>query len=386
MNYPVSCDQNEYFSGFKDFEFIILTDHAYQQRPLYIFLVYILNLLFSPLFSLLNINETFGILISVFLIHSFVLNYSLLLIMKLINIKKIKYFDLFFIVILNLLHPMAKWEIFEANNWMFTLLQIVLPVYLMKGYGKLTPNIAFVFGLLFLIHRGMIVSFLTYIFLVYAYKERIKIVNIIKNLLIFTFPFALYRGYFIINNLKPFDTNTENFRQFVWIIDYFTWGGDRKYGEYFCQRIPGFIKCYFDGTINLINYMSVPFIISIICLVVLYKKNNKHFQWTIITFLSLYSFWSLTGWYPMRFIYYSLGVLINFLLIYGYFKLNKNYLSKALYSLPLITYFSFLTMWNNPDPDKYIDDQYIYYSLFILFIYFLYNYKFIYRNISKKSN
>ena len=64
FNYPKSCDQAEYFKGFENFNTILLTEHSYQQRPLYIAMVYLANLLFTPIFLLLKISQTFGLLIS----------------------------------------------------------------------------------------------------------------------------------------------------------------------------------------------------------------------------------------------------------------------------------------------------------------------------------
>ena len=57
FNFPYSCDENEYFLGFKDFSFIIFNDHSYQQRPLYILIVFIFNEIFSPIYYFLGFDQ-----------------------------------------------------------------------------------------------------------------------------------------------------------------------------------------------------------------------------------------------------------------------------------------------------------------------------------------
>jgi len=123
-------------------------------------------------------------------------------------------------------------------------------------------------------NRSVIACFAAYLLMGYLNNKKLDIKGSLQNLVIFFIPFTFYRLYFAINDLPIFDTNAKYFQQFTWIIDYFTWGGDRKYGEYFCQRIPGFIECYFDGTLNLIQYLSVPFIFSLVSGFILYKKRQ----------------------------------------------------------------------------------------------------------------
>ena len=126
--------------------------------------------------------------------------------------------------------------------------------------------------------------------------------------MIFLIPFTFYRLFFVINNLKTFDTNTETYQQFSWIIDYFT-GGNRKYGEYL--EYQGFIKCYLEGTLDLFSYLLIPLLISLLSLYFLFKNNKNLFYLILISTLIVYSFWSLIGWYPLRFIYYSIGNAIT---------------------------------------------------------------------------
>ena len=85
FNYPRSCDQAEYFKGFENFNTILLTEHSYQQRPLYIAMVYFANLLFTPFFFFLKISKTFGLLISLTFIHLIVLNLALFFVLKIIS-------------------------------------------------------------------------------------------------------------------------------------------------------------------------------------------------------------------------------------------------------------------------------------------------------------
>ena len=366
LNYPISCDQNEYLLGFNNFNYIINNEYSYQQRPIYIFSVFFINNMLSPLYSLFNFNEFFSIIFSVIIVHIFVLNAGLMMILELTDVKKISLKDKIFVVVINTLHPMAKWGLFEPSNQMLTLLQLVFPIYMIKK----NRNISFFWwGLLFLYNRTFLVSFLIYFILKIIRDKKFK-PRYFFEILLFIMPFFIYKFYFFINDINSFDTNTETYQQFTWIIDYFT-GGNRKYGEYFCHRIPGFISCYLDRTIDLLTYLSIPFIVSIFVLYFNFRNENKLIKQLLITFSIFYIFWSLIGWYPLRFIYYSLGNLINFLLIYGYFKVNRNVLEKTFYSIPLVFYFLFLTMWNNPESNAFIASQVVYLSgaLFVLYIY-----------------
>ncbi len=380
FNFPYSCDENEYFLGFKDFKFIIFNDHSYQQRPVYIFFVYFLNEILTPIFNLLGMNEKLGIYFSIISVHSIVLNISLYLILKIISINKITHFDIFFITTLNILQPMAKWGIFGPSVQMLSLLIMILPIYLSKKDDTLKLRSSFIFGILFMYNRSTFVSFLIYLLFMFLKNKEFNFFKNIVNSFSFFIPFAIYRLFFTINNLTIFDTNTQTYQQFSWIIDYFT-GGNRKFGEYYCHRIPGFIKCYFDGTLNLFSYLIIPFFISLICFMYLFKKNKNLFYLISIATIIIYSFWSLIGWYPLRFIYYSIGNAINVLIIIGFFKLNKNKYGKILYSTPLIIYLTFLTMWNNPDSNEFIELDIIILSGLSLIIYLVYNNKFLMKQL-----
>lgn len=107
-NFPESCDQNEYFIGFRDFKSIIFTENAYQQRPLYIFLVFAFNSLLSPLANILGIGEIESIYFSIVFIHIQILSIAIIMLIEILKIKKIKYFEIVSITVLTLLHPMAK--------------------------------------------------------------------------------------------------------------------------------------------------------------------------------------------------------------------------------------------------------------------------------------
>ncbi len=374
FNFPYSCDENEYFLGFKNFSFIIFNDHSYQQRPLYILIVFIFNEIFLPIYNFLGFDQKLGIYTSIIFIHSIILNLSLILILKIANFKRLKYYDLLFISLINFLQPMAKWGIFGPSVQMLTLLQIVLPIYLVKNRNILDSKVSLLYGLLFMYNRASLVSYVIYVFFLYLKNKKFNFLNFLKNIVIFLIPFSFYRLFFVINNLKTFDTNTETYQQFSWIIDYFT-GGNRKYGEYFCHRIPGFIKCYLEGTLDLFSYLLIPLLISLLCLYFLFKNNKNLFYLILISTFIVYSFWSLIGWYPLRFIYYSIGNAITVLLILGYFYLNSNFFSKFLYSLPLIIYLTYLTMWNNPDPSSYIDNDILITSVITILIYVFYKFK-----------
>ena len=374
INYPKSCDQNEYFKGFQNFSSIIFNDHSYQQRPLYILLVYLANLFLYPLFSIINLESSFSLNLSVLFVHLIILNVALYLMLKLIKIDYISKYDLVLISFLNLIFPMSKWGIFEPSNQMFTLLLTVLPIYLAQK--EFTHRNSLIFGFLFLAHRASFISFVIYLLIRSLKNKKINLNQNIKEFIIFLTPFIFYRLFFIFNKIKTYDTNTETFQQFTWIIDYFS-GGNRKYGEYFCHRIPGFLKCYFEGTLDLIQYIFIPFFLVIVFLI--FRIYKKYIDYDLILYTSVssfvfYIFWSLIGWYPLRFIYYSLGNYINVIIIFAFFQMNKSRLSKFLYFLSISFYLLFLSMWNNPDSNMFIDKNYLLGSLIIVSVYFFFNF------------
>ena len=55
-----------------------------------------------------------------------------MMILELTDVKKISLKDKIFVVVINTLHPMAKWGLFEPSNQMLTLLQLVFPIYMIK--------------------------------------------------------------------------------------------------------------------------------------------------------------------------------------------------------------------------------------------------------------
>ena len=196
LNYPISCDQNEYLLGFNNFNYIINNEYSYQQRPIYIFSVFFINNMFSPLYSLFNFNEFFSIIFSIIIVHIFVLNAGLMMILELTDVKKISLKDKIFVVVINTLHPMAKWGLFEPSNQMLTLLQLVFPIYMIKK----NRNISFFWwGLLFLYNRTFLVSFLIYFILKIIRDKKFK-PRYFFEILLFFMPFSMYKIYFFIND------------------------------------------------------------------------------------------------------------------------------------------------------------------------------------------
>ena len=69
---------------------------------------------------------------------------------------------------------MAKWGIFGPSVQMLTLLQIVLPIYLVKNRNILDFKVSLLYGLLFMYNRASLVSYVIYVFFLY-----LKIRNLI---------------------------------------------------------------------------------------------------------------------------------------------------------------------------------------------------------------
>jgi hypothetical protein len=352
VSYPISCDQESYYSAIRDLSVLFNEGYVYQGRPLYIFLN---SNLLSILQSLSDSDLEVLTHISITITHTLVLIASSLIIMKILKIyiySNIKTYILIYTMLI--LSPLYKWGTFDPSNQTFTLLIILLNVYLYLNYDKvIDPKTSLFIGLLVLIHRIFIVGYLLLFILLLLEKKYSfnfqNIVNFIKHLFISILPFLFYNIYiFIFQGQIPYDENSSHYGQFLWLPLYlFT---DKRYeGGWHCMEPTTFIKCYLVDNLNLTFYLFVPLIIFLFNLL-RDKSSNTIVISTLVKYVALvYIFYSFIGWYPpIRFSYYSLGHLVVVGNIYYLIKDNNRF-SKSIHYLTLVLYYIFLNHWNNPN-------------------------------------
>ena len=113
INYPKSC-ANEYFKGFQNFRLLFLMTLLLTTAFIYSFGLF--SKRFFILFSIINLESSFSLNLSVLFVHLIILNVALYLILKLIKIDYVLKYDLVLISFLNLIFPMSKWGIFEPSK------------------------------------------------------------------------------------------------------------------------------------------------------------------------------------------------------------------------------------------------------------------------------
>jgi len=124
----------------------------------------------------------------------------------------------------------------------------------------------------------------------------------------------------------------------------------------------------------MIFYIFIPVFIVLIFYLTnfLLEKNTKYFliYETLFITISLFSFWSLIGWYPpVRFNFYSFGHLVTLLFFIKYIH-EKNIFNKIAVLLASITSYILVPHWNIPEPQVYFG-VFETLSIFIVFIYII---------------
>ena len=348
--YPISCDQQPYYSAIYDLREMFTEGFIYQGRPLYIFLN---KVIFESLNTIFNsVDDEILVHIAINLFHLIVVSISSLIIYDLFALNKKNFYSTNFTIILFiLLSPLFKWGSYDPANQTLTLLVLLFATYILKN-ESFTWKTAFVFGILSLAHRTfLIAAAIVLLHRIFKYKD-------FKNFKYYTFnfislitPTILYNLFIIyLINDTPYDANSSYWGQFIWII-YYLFGNRRFEGLYHCMEIPEFISCYFADNIKLFYYLALPLI-----LVILYNKKfveNKSLKSNIYFFsyvtIFMYLFYLFIGWYPpIRFSYYSLGhYLIILVLILIINKEAFRFYNINLFSILL--YFLFLNHWNSPE-------------------------------------
>ena len=358
--FPFSCDEDNYYEGFRNPMSIIERNHPYQSRPLYITSVFLI----SNLIDLFIPNQNnLPIAISVIINHILIFSFSIYFLKKSLIKEKLSYTNLILISFL-LLNPIFKWGLFLPSNQTLSFLLITLLFYIFKKHNEIQYYLfPFLLGVLILGYRPIALAFIVYAYLKLKNNKK-DFKNIFGSSVIFLTPWVLYDQFIKLRGFQPFDDLAITWGQFRWLQNYavrpvnflsqnllekpiLEW---RNYNsEWHCTTLPENFICYLQDTIDLFIYMGLPILFTIIYFFKFRFLENKELKIILNIFLIVYFFYSLIGWYPpLRFNLYSFSnVLFLFLGISLIsHKTNKNFY--ILFSGVLI-YFLGLNHWNSFD-------------------------------------
>ena len=356
FKYPYSCDENFYYTGFEEFSKVFEETYNYQARPLYIFGGYVSFKITNLFINFLNPSFEYTTQLSTFLYQLMIIN-SIVYIFYLSFKEKVKItnFDYFVFLIIIMINPIYKWGIFVPSHQTATLLLIAFFIYFSsREMVVVDRNISLLFGLFFLFHRSFLISFLALI----LYKNLDKIFKIetyfknLKYLIYFLLPNIIYESFIRFILQRPtYDANTEYWGQFVWLYDFLR-GKVRYQSEWHCVTIPENFICYFNDLKQMIMYILIPILlIGVILIVNIFSERKKYplIKEVLFISISLFSFWSLIGWYPpIRFNFYSVGHMVTMILLIFYISEKKGLL-KSLILVSVISAYIFIPHWNTPE-------------------------------------
>jgi len=378
FKYPFSCDQNYYYSGFENFSEVFQETYNYQSRPLFIFGGFIFYNLVELVVNIFNLNFEYTTQLSTFLYQLLIINTICYLLYKSFSRKfKFSNFDYLSLLIFIMLNPIYKWGMFVPSHQSATLLIIAFFIYYASQKDFVIDyKVSLFFGIFFLFHRGFLISYLALV--LFKNLKDLKISKTyIKNsllLLYFLLPNIIYESFirFVLQR-STYDANTEYWGQFIWLFD-FVRGKVRYVSEWHCVSIPENFICYLNDFKRMIFYIFIPVFIVLIFYLTnfLLEKNTKYFliYETLFITISLFSFWSLIGWYPpVRFNFYSFGHLVTLLFFIKYIH-EKNIFNKIAVLLASITSYILVPHWNIPEPQVYFG-VFETLSIFIVFIYII---------------
>ena len=356
FKYPYSCDENFYYTGFEEFSKVFEETYNYQARPLYIFGGYVSFKITDFVINFINPSFEYTTQLSTFLYQLMIIN-SIVYIFYLSLKEKVKItnFDYFVFLIIIMINPIYKWGIFVPSHQTATLLLIAFFIYFAsREMVVVDRNISLLFGLFFLFHRSFLISFLALI----LYKNMDKIFKIetyfknLRYLIYFLLPNIIYESFIRFILQRPtYDANTEYWGQFVWLYDFLR-GKVRYQSEWHCVTIPENFICYFNDLKQMIMYILIPILlIGVILIVNIFSERKKYplIKEVLFISISLFSFWSLIGWYPpIRFNFYSVGHMVTMILLIFYISEKKGLL-KSLILVSVISAYIFIPHWNTPE-------------------------------------
>lgn len=364
INFPISCDFEEYIVGIESPLTVTTYNHSYQFRIMYFFYLSLIS----------KILGIFLIQGSLFYYFSTVVVGQILLVLTCTQIvSKLVKFDIlsdkrkkFLIATLLITSPLFKFGIFDPSQQTFVALSIFISLFLIKKNYINQPYkvyyFSFLFGLLYLVNKVFFLNLCIVLILHFIYIK-IDFVDYIlfyswRFISLFLAPNILYLIYFDINNLSPYSSVSEKWGHFIW-IKYYLFGEEKHKGEWYCHNIPDNFICYFNDTFQTITYMFMP-----ILLILYLGLRNGHFNQLrlknfkiskyedfnlansiVIVFILSFSFWSLIGWYPpVRFNLYTLGPFLTLLFI---IIMSKMKYLKFEVTLFYVVYFLQVPHWNN---------------------------------------
>lgn len=347
--YPESCDLKIYAEGILNVNsFYSLSEFVYLDRPVFVlyiaFFYKILNLFISSIGSIAILK------ISFFLGQLFLTSLICVVLIKIFNLIRIevgnKYLVLPWLISVS---PMFKWHIFESTSMTFTFLIFLLGIYIHLNTKRINLKIYFFsIGLLFLIHRSALLILVFFVLYNLITKQINK--EHVKSTLYFFIPVIMYYiSIYLFSNYS--DHQAEEYRQFIWILD-FIQGKETRTSGYFCQTPKLAVICYKNDLLKLLTYLAIPILTIIFFIFSNYKKltsSIKQIYFLALIFSLLINiFWFFIGWYPpVRFSYYGFGNFVILICIIIFFSLNDK-AETFLFFIGYTFYFIFLNHWNSP--------------------------------------
>lgn len=347
--YPESCDLKVYADGIMNIgSFYGISEFVYLDRP--IFIIYIAFFYNILKIFISSISQIALLKISFFLGQLFLTSLICVYLLKIFKLIKLDIGKKFiFLPWLVSISPMFKWHIFESTSMTFTFLIFIIGILVNMNTKNINLNIYFFsIGLLFLIHRSALLILIFFV-----------ISNIITNslnkkntfsMLYFFVPLIFYYiSIYLFSNYS--DHQAEEYRQFVWIVD-FLQGKETLTSGYFCQTPKLAVICYKNDLIKLFKYLAIPTSVGFLYFILNYKKLDNPLKNTLflstLFFIIINFFWLFIGWYPpIRFSYYGFGNFVIFILIIIFINIQDK-ISRAFFLFGYTFYFILLNHWNSP--------------------------------------
>ncbi len=390
FSYPVSCDQTNYYLGFENFNNIITTkDYPYQNRPLYILLVFVVSKILNLVFVIFNVDMNFLFQLSTFLVQLFIVSSGVYLIITSLNINKLKFSQLAILSFIFYLNPLVKWGIFMPSHQLLTFLVIASGLHILGSNNRLSLfNVSLVLGVLFMAHRAFLLVYIIFVLkeIFHQSKKFSYILNNFKYAFLFLLPYILYAIYIRLLGYEPYDAATQYWGQFIWVA-YYMVGIVKHSGQWYCQTIPENFICYLKDTLNTIFYLGLPILFSLFNFQRFKKFKNfkiKNFHINLfLLVLIMFVFWSFMGWYPpLRLNLYSIGNGLIIILAIQFLSLTKK-IEKILFFSSLLSYFLFLNHWNFENVIFFHPAYLLSGSIMLLFI--IISNKNLYSNLNKNE-
>tara|TARA_B000000565_G_C23757875_1_gene367195 strand:- start:231 stop:1511 length:1281 start_codon:yes stop_codon:yes gene_type:complete len=361
---PIHCDEGPYRYASINLETFFSKENPYQGRPLYIFLLYLIRSVGE--FVLPNgFSEYLIFRISLVILQTIILFFITKLLTILLNLKLDKFIDYFYLILL-LMIPNIRWNIFFPSHGSLTLLFLLLTLCVINKKIDLLQNrknLYFIFGFLSLAHSSAIMY--AFIIFIYDFLHDRKI-NL-TSLLLLPFSQVIYEFSYRVAGYQSYDWGREVYNQFFWIFDVFQGKETRD-----CQQLDTFLRCSFEITLNYMGY----FVLGLTFLSVLFISQKFNFfnkdkliNQLFVSCLVTYIFWSFMGYYEsFRFVNYSIGYFM-FLSFIFYIAEIEHY--KYLIGVTILFY-QISIKYLEPFELTFIDINFFNVTSSVLFLVYLY--------------